>query len=39
MEVVKKSVIHNIFYKNVDEIRAAVQGFIQHINKRPLEFI
>ncbi len=27
--------IHNVFYKNINEIRNAVQGFIQHINERP----
>lgn len=34
-----ESVIHNVFYKNVDEIRVAVQWFIQYINKRPFEVI
>lgn len=35
----KQSVIHNVFYKNINEIRNAVQGFIQHINERPSEVI
>ena len=33
----KQSVIHNVFYRNINEIRKAVQGFIQHINERPSE--
>ena len=35
----KQSVIHNVFYKNINEIRNAVQRFIQHINERPSEVI
>ena len=35
----KQSVIHNVFYKNINEIRNAVQGFIQHINERPSKVI
>ena len=35
----KKSVIHNVFYKSVAEIKKAVQGFIEHINQKPLEVI
>ena len=35
----KQSVIYNVFYKNINEIRNAVQGFIQHINERPWEVI
>ncbi len=35
----KQSVIHNVFYKNINEIRKAVQGFIRHINERPSEVI
>ena len=35
----KKSVIHNVFYKSVAEIKKAVQGFIEYINQRPLEVI
>lgn len=35
----KKSVIHNVFYKSVAEIKKAVQGFIEYINKKPLEVI
>ncbi|GGK09672.1 hypothetical protein GCM10007063_35150 [Lentibacillus kapialis] len=31
----KKSVIYNVFYKSVDEIRQAVQSFISEISKRP----
>lgn len=32
----KKSVIYNVFYKTVEEIRKAVQGFSSEINKSPL---
>ena len=35
----KKSVIHNVFYKSVAEIKKAVQDFIEYINQRPLEII
>ena len=35
----KKSVIHNVFYKSVAEIKKAVQGFIEYINEKPLEVI
>ena len=35
----KQSVIHNVFYKNVNEIRIAVQGFINYVNERPSEVI
>ena len=35
----KKSVIHNVFYKSVAEIKKAVQGFIEYINKKPLDVI
>lgn len=35
----KQSVIHNVFYKNVSEIRTAVQGFINYINERPFEVV
>ena len=35
----KKSVIHNVFYKSVAKIKKAVQGFIEYINKKPLEVI
>lgn len=31
----KKSVIYNVFYKTVDEIREAVQSFISEISKNP----
>lgn len=31
----KKSVIYNVFYKTVDEIREAVQSFISKISKSP----
>lgn len=31
----KKSVIYNVFYKTVDEIREAVQTFISEISKNP----
>ena len=39
MEWLKQSVIHNVFYKNINEISKAVQGFIRHINERPSEVI
>lgn len=39
MEVVKKSVIHNVFYKSIAEIKKAVQGFFEYINKRGVEVI
>lgn len=35
----KQSVIHNVFYKNVNEIRTAVQGFINYVNERSSEVI
>ncbi|MDE5977433.1 MAG: IS630 family transposase, partial [Turicibacter sp.] len=35
----KKSVIHNVFYKSVTEIKKAVQGFFESINQRPIEVI
>ena len=35
----KQSVIHNVFYKNANEIRTAVQGFINYVNERPSEVI
>lgn len=35
----KQSVIHNVFYKNVNEIKKAVQRFIQYINEHPSEVI
>jgi len=35
----KKSVIYNVFYKNVQEIRKAVQAFIKEINQHPLRTI
>ena len=35
----KQSVIHHVFYKNINEIRNAVQGFIRYINERPSEVI
>ena len=31
--------IHNVFYKNINEIRNAVQGFIKYVNERPSEVI
>jgi putative transposase len=35
----KKSVIYNVFYKNVKEIRLAVQSFIREVNKNPLRTV
>lgn len=35
----KKSVIYNVFYKTVNEIRKAVQTFISEINKNPLRIV
>ena len=35
----KQSVIHNVFYKNVNEIRTAAQGFINYANERPSEVV
>ena len=35
----KKSVIYNVFYSSVSEIRAAVQTFIAEINKTPLRTV
>ncbi|SHE13809.1 Transposase and inactivated derivatives [Chlamydia abortus] len=35
----KKSVIYNVFYKSVEEIRKAVQDFISEINKSPQKVI
>ena len=35
----KQSVIHHVFYKNINEIRNAVQGFIQYFNQRHSEVI
>jgi transposase len=35
----KKSVIYNVFYHHVQEIRAAVQGFFKEINKTPLRTV
>lgn len=35
----KRSVINNVFFQNVEEIRKAVQSFITEINKNPLEII
>jgi transposase len=35
----KKSVIYNVFFNTVDEIRAAVKGFIEEISKNPLQII
>ncbi|BFH62480.1 hypothetical protein PAJ34TS1_30720 [Paenibacillus azoreducens] len=35
----KKSVIHNVFYHTVAEIRTAVQNFISEINKTPMETV
>lgn len=36
---IKKSVIHNMFYKRVVEIKKAVQDFMEYINKKSLEVI
>ena len=33
----KQSVIHNVFYNNVDKIREVFQKFINSIDKRPFE--
>lgn len=35
----KKSVIFNVFYHTVNEIRFAVQGFISEINKAPMRIV
>lgn len=35
----KKSVIYNVFYSSVEEIRKAVQTFIAEINKNPQKII
>lgn len=35
----KRSVIYNVFYTSVEEIRSAVQGFIQEINKTPAKTV
>jgi transposase len=35
----KKSVIYNVFYSNVNEIRKAVQNFIAEISKTPQKII
>ncbi|KIY20858.1 hypothetical protein UB32_16925 [Mesobacillus subterraneus] len=35
----KKSIIYNVFYKTVEEIRAAVQTFITQINKEPMKIV
>ena len=31
----KQSVIHIVFYKNVNEIKKAIQRFIQYMNEHP----
>jgi putative transposase len=35
----KKSVIYNVFFESVDEIRTAVNGFIQEISKNPMQIV
>lgn len=35
----KKSVIYNVFFESVGEIRDAVKGFIDEISKNPLQII
>lgn len=35
----KKSVIYNVFYHTVNEIRVAVQNFISEINKVPMRIV
>lgn len=35
----KQAVINNVFYKNVDEIKTAVQNFIKHINDHQDEVV
>lgn len=35
----KRSVIYNVFYKSVEEIRDAVQAFITEINKTPAKTV
>jgi transposase len=35
----KKSVIYNVFYSSVNEIRIAVQAFIKEINQQPFRII
>jgi len=35
----KKSVIYNVFYHKVNDIRKAVQDFIANINKTPMKTV
>lgn len=35
----KKSVIYNVFFETVDEIRTAVKGFTDEISKNPMKII
>jgi putative transposase len=35
----KKSIIYNVFYKSVEEIRTAVQTFITQINIEPMKIV
>jgi transposase len=35
----KKSVIYNVFFSTIDEIRLAVKTFIQEISKNPMQII
>lgn len=35
----KKSVIYNVFYSSVDDIRKAVQTFITEISKNPIQIV
>jgi predicted transcriptional regulator len=39
MGIAENSVIYNVFYCTVNEIRLAVQGFISEINKTPMKIV